>query len=75
MVVNLYKEFRNNVFSRHESNQIKADRLWIQINHLIPEYDRNQFKIEWCHYRIGELSVDRFSSYFTEYVSKYFMGV
>ena len=72
---NQFEEFRNNVFCRNESNQHKAKKLWKEISSIIGASDKVLFQTEWNHYMMGdmELDVDGFSSYFVEYVQKYYI--
>lgn len=68
----IFEEFRNNVFSRRESNQHKAEQLWEIINVNMDNNDKKLFEIEWGHYMMGELDVDDFSFYFEQYVKRYY---
>ncbi len=50
-----FEQFRNNVFCRRESNQIKARNLWEKINVIMSNSDKTLFNTEWNHYMMGEL--------------------
>ena len=67
-----FEEFRNNVFSRRDSNQHRAKVLWKEINAIMDKNIKTLFEIEWGHYMIGELDADDFSFYFNEYVKRYY---
>jgi len=68
----MFDDFRNNVFCRRESNQIKAEKLWEKISGILLNSDKVLFEIEWRHYIMGEINSDEFSFYITKYVKKYF---
>ena len=57
---NKFDEFRNNVFSRRESNQHKAKLLWEKIKHKVPKDKCTLFETEWNHYCMGEFDSDLF---------------
>jgi hypothetical protein len=70
--MSIIEEFRNNVFCRRKSNQIKANKLWLKVSGNLSNSDKTLFEIEWSHYMIGELEPNEFSFYFTNHVKKYF---
>lgn len=58
-------EFKNEVMCRRESNQRKADKIWLEIKPYISTENAKQFEIEWKgHYLItGEHTPKDFAYY------------
>jgi len=68
----LFLGWRNNVFCRRDSNQIKSRKLWLKINQRINSSDIKSFQIEWSHFIMGEFDANVFSLYFDKHVKKYY---
>ena len=66
--------FRNNVFVRRNHNQRKARKEWESIKKTLSREVVLIFEIEWNHYLIGEIDVDRFSYYFNDLKIKLLNG-
>ncbi len=54
-------QFINNVMCRRESNQHKASKLWQEaVKHTVPDDLKQEFLIDWEHYRLGEFGPEVF---------------
>lgn len=69
-----FNEFRNNVFCRRYSNQHKAKKIWKEVSSIMHISDKTLFQIEWAHFMMGEIDIDKFSLYFDNYVQKYYLS-
>jgi hypothetical protein len=69
-----FTEFVNEVMCRRDSNQRKADKLWLEIKPYINDKDVKLFETEWRgHYiHAGEHTPDDFAFWIETLIKPYF---
>ena len=69
-----FNEFVNEVMCRRDSNQRKADKLWLEIKPCINDKDARLFETEWRgHYlHTGEHTPDDFAYWVETLIKPYF---
>tara|TARA_Y100001938_G_C7736498_1_gene257254 strand:+ start:234 stop:509 length:276 start_codon:yes stop_codon:yes gene_type:complete len=69
-----FTDFVNEVMCRRDSNQRKADKLWVEIKPYIKDKDANLFETEWRGHYIstGEHTPDDFAYWIETLIKPYF---
>lgn len=62
----VFIEFVNNVHCRYESNQHLAEKCWDEIKEFLPDKLKLEFRLDWIHYKLNQLTMEQFGKSITE---------